>query len=64
MSSAKDGKYKKVKTLGKKAKGVTLTKFGKKKLNKYKTYYIKVTAKIKVGKKTVANDAQIVNYNY
>lgn len=64
MSSAKDGKYKKVKTLSKKAKGVTLTKFGKKKLNKYKTYYIKVTAKIKVGKKTVANDAQIVNYNY
>ena len=32
-----------------------LTKFGKKRLNKYKTYYIKVVAKIKVGKKTVSN---------
>ena len=31
---------------------------------KYKTYYIKVVAKIKVGKKTVSNDAQLINYNY
>ena len=64
MSTSRDGKYKKVKSLSKKAKSVTLTKFGKKKLNKYKTYYIKVVAKIKVGKKTVSNDAQLINYNY
>lgn len=64
MSTSRDGKYKKVKSLSKKAKSVTLTKFGKKRLNKYKTYYIKVVAKIKVGKKTVSNDAQIVNFNY
>ena len=51
-------------SLSKKAKSVTLTKFGKKRLNKYKTYYIKVVAKIKVGKKTVSNDAQLINYNY
>lgn len=64
MSTSRDGKYKKVKSLSKKAKSVTLTKFGKKRLNKYKTYYIKVVAKIKVGKKTVSNDAQLINYNY
>lgn len=64
MATSRDGKYKKVKTLGKNAKSVTLTKFGKKKLDKYKTYYIKVTAKVKDGKKTLKNDAQLVNYNY
>ena len=64
MATSKDGKYKTVKNLSKKAKSVTLTKYGKKKLNKYKTYYIKVVAKIKDGKKTVSNDAQMVNYNY
>lgn len=64
MATSKDGKYKTVKKLSKKAKSVTLTKYGKKKLNKYKTYYIKVVAKIKDGKKTVSNDAQMVNYNY
>lgn len=64
MSTSRDGKYKKVKSLSKKAKSVTLTKYGKKKLNKYTTYYIKVVAKIKVGKKMVSNDAQLINYNY
>ena len=64
MATSKDGKYKTVKNLSKKAKSVTLTKYGKKKLNKYKTYYIKVVAKIKDGKKTVSNDAQMLNYNY
>lgn len=64
MSTDKDGKYKKVKTLGKKAKGITITKFGKKRLTAFKTYYIKVVAKIKVGKKTVSNDAQVVSSCY
>lgn len=35
MATSKDGKYKTVKNLSKKAKSVTLTKYGKKKLNKY-----------------------------
>lgn len=64
MSTSKDGKYTKVKSLGKKAKSVTITKFGKNKLSRYKTYYLKITANVKSGKKTVKNDAQIINYNY
>lgn len=64
MSTSKDGKYKKVKSLGKKAKSVTLKKYGKSRLNRSKTYYIKVVAKIKVGKKTIKNDTQVINYNY
>lgn len=65
MSTNKDGKYKKVKSLGKNAKGVTLTKYGKSKLSRYKTYYVKIVPKYKDGKKTVTtNDAQIVYYNY
>lgn len=64
MSTSRDGKYKKVKSLGKNAKGVTLKKYGKSRLNKSKTYYIKVVAKIKVGKKTITNDTQVINYNY
>lgn len=64
MSTSRDGKYKKVKSLGKKAKSVTLTKYGKSKLNKNKTYYIKVVAKVKDGKKTIKNDTQLINYNY
>ncbi len=64
MSTNRDGKYKKVKSLGKKAKSVTLTKYGKSKLNKNKTYYIKIVAKVKDGKKTIKNDTQLINYNY
>lgn len=64
MSMSKNGKYKKVKSLGKNAKGVTITKYGKSKLSRYKTYYLKITANVKSGNKTVKNDAQIINYNY
>lgn len=64
MSTSRDGKYKKVKSLGKNAKSVKLSKFGKGKLNKSKTYYIKVVAKVKDGKKTIKNDTQLINYNY
>ncbi len=64
MSTSRNGKYKKVKSLGKNAKSVTLSKYGKSKLNKSKTYYIKVVAKVKDGKKTIKNDTQLINYNY
>lgn len=64
IATSKNGKYKKVKSLGKKAKKITISKYGKKRLSRYKTYYIKVKAKVKDGKKTVNNDTQIVNYNY
>lgn len=61
MSTSQNGKYKKVKTLGKNAKSIKITKFGKSKLNRYKTYYLKVTANVKSGKKTLKNDAQTIN---
>lgn len=61
MSTSQNGKYKKVKTLGKNAKSIKITKFGKSKLSRYKTYYIKVTANVKSGKKTLKNDAQTIN---
>ncbi len=62
ISTSKDGKYKKVKSLGKNAKKITVTKYGKKKLSRYKTYYIKVVAKVKDGGKTIKNDTQLYNY--
>lgn len=61
MSASANGKYKKVKTLGKNAKSIKITKFGKSKLSRYKTYYLKVTANVKSGKKTLKNDAQTYN---
>lgn len=61
MSTSQNGKYKKVKTLGKNARSIKITKFGKSKLNRYKTYYLKVTANVKSGKKTLKNDAQTIN---
>lgn len=53
ISTKRDSGYKKVKTLGKKSKGCTITKCGKKKLSKKKTYYVKVEYIKKVGKKKV-----------
>ncbi|MCM1245933.1 MAG: fibronectin type III domain-containing protein [Roseburia sp.] len=64
MSTSRDGKYKKVKSLGKNAKSVTLKKYGKSRLLKTKTYYIKVVPKVKDGKKTIKNDTQVINYAY
>ena len=52
IATSKNGKYKKVKTLGKNKKSLTITKYGKKKLSKKKKYYIRVEYQIKVGKKT------------
>ncbi len=54
--STKSGKgYKKVKTCGKNSKGCTITKCGKKKLSKKKTYYVRVEYLKKVGKKKVVS---------
>lgn len=64
VATSSSGKYKKVKSLGKNAKSVTLTKYGKSRLLKTKTYYIKVVPKVKDGKKTIKNDTQVINYAY
>lgn len=64
VSTSKNGKYKKVKTLGKNSKGFTITKIGKKKLQKNKSYYIKVEPKVKDGKTTIKNDATVVYTAY
>ncbi len=54
--STKNGSgYKKVKAFGKNKKSCTITKCGKKKLKKGKTYYLKVVYLTKVGKKKVAS---------
>ncbi len=62
ISKRSDGGFKKVKTLGKNKKSITITKMGKKKLSKYTRYYIKIVPKVKVGKKVVKNDAQSVQH--
>lgn len=61
VATKRDGKYTKIKNLGKNKKSITITKVGKKKIKKNKTYYIKVTAKVKDGAKTIKNDTQIIN---
>lgn len=61
VATKRDGKYTNIKTLGKNKKSITIAKVGKKKINKNKTYYIKVTAKVKDGKGTIKNDTQIIN---
>lgn len=53
ISTKPNSGFKKVKTFGKKSKGCTITKCGKKKLSKKKTYYVKVEYLKKVGKKNV-----------
>ncbi len=55
IATSQDGKYKKVKSVGKKVGKCTITKCGKKKLNKRKTYYIKVQYLIKVGGKKISS---------
>lgn len=52
ISTKKNSGYKKVKTLGKKGTSITITKYNKKSLKKGKTYYVKVVAQAKIGKKT------------
>lgn len=63
-STSRNGKYKKVKSLGKNAKGITFRKLGKSKLKRATTYYVKVVPKVKDGKKTITNDTQIIQVGY
>lgn len=64
ISTKEKGGYKKVKTLGKKSTSLTITKFGKKKINKKKTYYVKVVANLKDGAKSVKSDTYYVGKAY
>lgn len=52
--------FKKVKSLGAKANKIEFKGAGKLKLKKGQTYYVKLVAKVKDGKRTVKNDAQRV----
>ncbi len=60
ISKSRDGGYKKVKTLSSKKSSIKITKFGKKKIKKNTTYYVKLVAKGKSGKKTVSSDVSTV----
>ena len=56
VSTKSNGGWKKVKNYGKKATKAIITKYGKKKLSKNKTYYVKVAYMIKVkGKKITSS---------
>lgn len=57
ISTKQNAGYKKVKTLSAKKRTINITKYGKKKIKKGKTYYVKVVAKAKNGKKTVTSGA-------
>ncbi len=56
ISTKKDSGYKKVKSLSAKKTKYTITKYGKKKLSKNKTYYIRLVYTYKSGKKTITGD--------
>ena len=62
ISKSSSGKYKKVKKLSSKKKSITIKKYGKSKLKRFQTYYIKVVPTLKDGKKTVKNDTQLIVY--
>lgn len=62
ISERSDRGFKKVKSLGKNKKSITIKKIGKKKLSKYTRYYVKVVAKVKSGKKVLKNDAQSIQH--
>lgn len=62
ISTTKEGKYKLAKKLGKNSKSTTITKYGRSRLNRFTTYYVKIVAQVKAGKKTVTNDAQYVYF--
>lgn len=59
ISTKQDGKYTKIKSLGKKSRSITITKIGKKKIKSSQTYYVRVVPKLRDGKKNFTNDAQI-----
>ncbi len=58
ISTSKEGGYKKVKSISAKSNSVVVSKYGKKALKKNHTYYILITPKTKVGKKTVKSEAK------
>lgn len=60
ISKSKNGGYKKVKTLSSKKRSIKITKYGKKKLQRNTTYYVKIVTKGKSGKKTVNSDVNSV----
>lgn len=55
VSTKSNGGFKKVKSLSSKKSSYTITKCGKKKLKKGKTYYIQLRYQTKVGKKKVSS---------
>lgn len=59
VSTKEKGGYKKVKTLSSKSTSLTIRKFGKNKIKKGRSYYVKVVANLKDGAKSVKSD---VNY--
>ncbi len=56
VSTKPNGGYKKVKTVNAKKKSLILSKVAKKALKFGKTYYVRVVAKAKIGKKTVSSE--------
>lgn len=58
ISTSRDGGYKKVKSVSAKSNSVVVSKYGKKSLKKNQDYYILITPKTKVGKKTVKSEAK------
>ena len=55
VSTKSNGGFKKVKSLSAKKTKYTITKCGKKKLKKGKTYYVQLRYQMKVGKKKVTS---------
>lgn len=55
VSTKSNGGFKKVRSLSSKKSSYTITKCGKKKLKKGKTYYVQLRYQTKVGKKKVSS---------
>ncbi len=64
ISTKEKGGYKKVKTLSSKSTSLTIRKCGKSKIKKNRTYYIRVVANLKDGKKSVKSDSYYVGKAY
>lgn len=64
ISTKEKGGYKKVKTLSSKSTSLTIRKCGKSKIKKNRTYYVKVVANLKDGKKSVKSDTYYVGKAY
>ena len=62
VSTKKDTKYKKFKTLKGSAKSVTVNKYGKKNLGSRKWYYVRIVPQVKIGKKYVDSDYYLQQY--